>query len=239
VVVVDAAPLLDHWHQHAPFPTAEMNGYRRDQLLRRNLIHQAREIICTGEENVYSFQDDQHLVILVAIDPCDALSWRRRVQATIMHLVDEIARTTSVILSAGIGDHYAELSGLAHSYHDAKFALAIGRSLDKSRSVFAVSDLGLAAFACADNIATTSRLAMQLLCPLLVYPDLVETLYAYFAANLSPTQAAHNLGIHRHTLTYRLAKVTEITGLNPQNFDDAAQLYAAMLHQKIMPTSRL
>jgi carbohydrate diacid regulator len=57
-------------------------------------------------------------------------------------------------------------------------------------------------------------------------------------ASLSPSQTAQALTIHRHTLAYRLDKITRLTGLDPRNFEAAATLYAALLHRKRQPDTR-
>jgi carbohydrate diacid regulator len=49
--------------------------------------------------------------------------------------------------------------------------------------------------------------------------------------------AAQTLHIHRHTLAYRLDKITRLTGLNPRQFEDAVQLYAALLLWKMNSVS--
>lgn len=46
---------------------------------------------------------------------------------------------------------------------------------------------------------------------------LVETLRAYLAHGCRPGPAADELGIHRHTLTYRLDRIRELTGHDPRD----------------------
>ncbi|SOC43101.1 CdaR family transcriptional regulator [Ureibacillus acetophenoni] len=57
---------------------------------------------------------------------------------------------------------------------------------------------------------------------------LTETLTSYFESNLQLNICSEKLGIHRHTLTYRLNKIHEITGYNPQTFEDAFVLKLAL-----------
>jgi carbohydrate diacid regulator len=57
-------------------------------------------------------------------------------------------------------------------------------------------------------------------------------------ADLSPSRTADQLGIHRHTLSYRLEKIANLTGLNPRQFSAAAQFSAALLLQKIHEAER-
>ena len=54
------------------------------------------------------------------------------------------------------------------------------------------------------------------------HTQLVETLAAYFAARSSPTEAAARLHLHRNTLLYRLQRIREITGRDPD--EPAARL---------------
>lgn len=61
---------------------------------------------------------------------------------------------------------------------------------------------------------------------------LTVTLLTFFESNLQLNICADKLGIHRHTLTYRLNKVYKITGYNPQNFEDAFVLKLALTLDK-------
>lgn len=50
--------------------------------------------------------------------------------------------------------------------------------------------------------------------------QLVETLRVYFDLNCSQEAAAQRLGIHRKTVSYRLAKISELTGLDFSTHED-------------------
>lgn len=179
--------------------------------------------------------DEQRLVALLAIDPSPGPEWRRETQCAVQSFLDELDRTAKVSLTAGLGEHYRAWQNLANSYHDAQFALETGQAIFGKGRVFTVAELGLAAFVCAGDATTSARLAAQLVRPLNDAPELLETLDIFLQANLSPSVAAQQLHIHRHTLTYRLNKIAEITGLNPQEFSAAAQFYAALLWHKLNP----
>ena len=51
----------------------------------------------------------------------------------------------------------------------------------------------------------------------------------FFDENCCPSKTASHLAIHRNTLSYRLDKVTSLTGLDPRRFDDAIQMRLALL----------
>lgn len=61
-----------------------------------------------------------------------------------------------------------------------------------------------------------------------IAPHLIETLQTFFDFNLSITETAKHLFVHRNTLIYRIKKVKEVTGLDPQNFTDAVKLQIAI-----------
>ncbi|MHB1651348.1 MAG: PucR family transcriptional regulator [Desulfitobacteriaceae bacterium] len=63
-------------------------------------------------------------------------------------------------------------------------------------------------------------------------PELLETLEAYFTHDLSISETARALFIHRNTLLYRLDRVTDFTGYNPREFAAAVQLYLAIWLQR-------
>jgi len=57
---------------------------------------------------------------------------------------------------------------------------------------------------------------------------LLETMKGFFDNNLSVTQTAKALFIHRNTLLYRLERIKKIIGLDPKKFDDAVLLRIAL-----------
>lgn len=62
------------------------------------------------------------------------------------------------------------------------------------------------------------------------------TLLHLMKHNLSLQDTADSLGIHRHTLTYRIKQIQEKTGLHPLIFQDAVRLWLALEWQKAETT---
>lgn len=58
--------------------------------------------------------------------------------------------------------------------------------------------------------------------------ELFKTLKAYLECNGSVAEVAELLHAHKHTVRYRLRRVTELTSLDVTKFEDAAQLYLAV-----------
>lgn len=113
------------------------------------------------------------------------------------------------------------MRGLARSYEDAQAALSLGcRFRDRNR-VHCLERLGIAAFIEVSDEQTKIKLAIYLLSPLDHEPERLVTLDVFFASKLSPSATATKLSIHCNTLSYRLDKITLLTGLDPRRFDDA------------------
>lgn len=131
-------------------------------------------------------------------------------------------------LTVGIGGLYLGVEGLLTSFKEADAALRLGMKLNQEGKVYYIDDLGL--YVVFGNIGMEKQvqLAKKLLAPLLKDPDLLKTIRAYFAENLNLTKAAGNLHIHRNTLIYRLGKIKDLVGLDPETFEDAVQIKLAL-----------
>jgi sugar diacid utilization regulator/putative methionine-R-sulfoxide reductase with GAF domain len=68
--------------------------------------------------------------------------------------------------------------------------------------------------------------------------QLLETLRVYFDLNCSQEAAAQRLGVHRKTIGYRIARITELTGLDLSTHDDRLLADLALyVHATISPDS--
>jgi carbohydrate diacid regulator len=129
----------------------------------------------------------------------------------------------------GIGRYHPGVEGLARTYADARAALSLGKRFHDDSRVHSLDALGIAAFVGLADEETKVGLARHLLSPLDHESNLLQTLNSYFAADCSPSVTATQLGIHRNTLSYRLAKIANLTGLDPRCFDDAVQMRVALV----------
>lgn len=144
-------------------------------------------------------------------------------------LLKRLQYNTNTNLSIGIGRHHLGIQGLAKSYQDARAALFLGRRFQGQNQVYCLNGIGIAAFVAIADESTKMDLAKHLLSPLDQEPDLLETLDAFFLENCCPSSTAKRLSIHRNTLSYRLDKITSLTGLDPRHFDDAIQIRLALI----------
>jgi carbohydrate diacid regulator len=194
-----------------------------------------RDTICAdlgdGEIVVLKASNTRNLVNWSAEADDSAVSRSRANLAALKRaandLLDRLVAETGATLSIGIGRHHHGIAGLAVSYTDARVAMNLGRRVHGPNRVHCLDDLGIAAFVAIDDERVKVDLAHHLLSPLDHEEELLTTLDAFFESDCSPAAAAVRLGIHRNTLTYRLAKVASLTGLDPRRFDEAVQIRLA------------
>jgi carbohydrate diacid regulator len=241
VLLIDAKAYILESYPHEQGEVDETREQRRAQLVISSIVsffHLPNDTICTyignGEIVVLKASNTKNLLPWVErgvmLDD-DHSTWanlaalKQAGEALLQHLQGDISSPVSI----GIGRYHPGAGGIAHSYQDARAALAVGRRYDSTCGVHCLNRLGIAAFVGISDEKTKQELAAHLLSPLDHEPELLDTLQVFFAQNCCPSATARRLVIHRNTLTYRLQKVTLLTGLDPRRFDDATQIHLALL----------
>jgi carbohydrate diacid regulator len=230
-VLIDVKPVIDQrTNQDAADAVLPlMTHILRVEHYQIDLVAQARRAIAASDMDLYTFIGDRWLVLLAVVDRTMVGSSQWLFDQGVQRFLDELAHASGVTTSAGIGYAYPDWPALAQSFVDARFALETGTRLHGAGRVFRIDALGLAGFISSDDRRMKDELAQRLIHPISTEPDLLTTLDAFLHAHLSPSLATQTLHIHRHTLTYRLAKIAQLSGRDPRRFEDAAELYAALL----------
>jgi carbohydrate diacid regulator len=240
VIVIDAAEYI-----LASTTMRERDGETSIQRRAREVIRHVVQFFHLPSAAICSYLGDGEVAILKASSSRDLAPWseggqvaevtaaswanlpaqKRAGQALLTWLEQRIGMAVAI----GIGRYHAGLAGLARSAQDAQTALSLGRRLELPGHVYCLGDLGAAALVGISDQRTKLELAIRLLGPLDPEPDLLLTLQTFFDQNCCPSATANALAIHRNTLSYRLEKVTSLTGLDPRHFDDAIQMRLALL----------
>jgi carbohydrate diacid regulator len=240
VVVIDVKQVIDQ-HTHSGSADAVLPLFAnmlRVEHSQIDLIEQAHRAITASDMDISTLIGDRWLVLLAVVDRIVAGGIQRLLDHCVQRFIDELAHTSGVTTSAGIGHAYPSWPALAQSFTDARFALEIGTRLHGTGRVFQLDALGLAGLVGSDDRQVKESLALRLIGPISAEPDLLATLDAFLQAQLSPSLAAQTLHIHRHTLMYRLVKIAQVSGRDPRRFADAAELYAALLLWNMNDESR-
>ena len=164
--------------------------------------------------------------LLLATDPSTlAVLWpsesvadvesARHFVADLQEQVAQRAGQLGARVRAGIGGYHPGLHGVARSYLEAQQAFEAGRKL-RPESVMHGHDEVIPQLVMAQNPILAERFVTHSLGRLLDpkvrnREQLLETLEAYLAKG-SVKDAASELGLHRHTVLYRLGKLKELLG---------------------------
>jgi sugar diacid utilization regulator len=155
---------------------------------------------------------------LAILWPAESLSDAERARQFVAQLQDEAAQRSGQLrarVRAGIGGFHPGLHGIARSYLEAQQAIETGRRLRPDTIVHRHDEV-IPHLVLAQNPRLAERFVAhslgRLLDPKLRNREqLLETLEAYLAKG-SVKEAASALGLHRHTVLYRLEKLKELLG---------------------------
>ena len=159
--------------------------------------------------------DPSTLAILWPVESVADVESARRFVADLQDQVAQCAGQLGARVRAGIGGYHPGLHGVARSYLEAQQAFEAGRKL-RPDSVIHGHDEVIPQLVLAQNPILAERFVTHSLGRLLDpkvrnREQLLETLEAYLAKG-SVKDAASELGLHRHTVLYRLGKLKELLG---------------------------
>ncbi|WP_029590193.1 CdaR family transcriptional regulator [Franconibacter pulveris] len=158
--------------------------------------------------------------------------WAPDEQRQYMHaLMEQISARSRLKIRLAMGNYFPDAGGIARSYRTASTTVTVGKSNQPQKRIYFYKDLILPLL--LDSIKEDWQ-AKELTRPVarLKQMDsnglLLRTLKGWYANNLQASLAAKALFIHRNTLEYRMKRISEITGLNLDSFDDRILLYIAL-----------
>ena len=241
VILIDAAAFIGVAEEDDDGETNHTQIRRRSQVIIDSVVqffHLPNDMIC-------AYVGDGEVAILKASSSQDLAVWADRsgdsrtanpswadlaaLKRACVALVARLQADLDVPINIGIGRSHPGIAGIAHSYQDARTALSLAARFPGPKRVHCLDELGVAAFIGIADEQTKIDLARQLLSPLDGEPELFRTLQAFFANDCCPSQTANRLAIHRNTLALRFNKISLLTGLDPRKFNDATQIYLALL----------
>jgi sugar diacid utilization regulator/putative methionine-R-sulfoxide reductase with GAF domain len=146
--------------------------------------------------------------------------------------VAELARHISSPVLMGVSSPISSITEYPAGYRQAVYAMRASRPDDPAVSLF--EDLGVLQFLLepADR-ADLERYVTQILGPLIDYDrehgsHLVDTVAAYLQCDCHLQRAAAMIFVHHKTMTYRLARVSALTGLQLYDQEDRFRLHLAL-----------
>ncbi|WP_342601581.1 sugar diacid recognition domain-containing protein [Peribacillus sp. FSL E2-0159] len=127
------------------------------------------------------------------------------------------------VIRIGLGSLVEKESYICHSFREAESALLLG---EVNQALTIYTDVETKALLERIDERTKQQFQERILGSL--SEKLIETLQQFFLSNLNIGKCAKRMYIHRNSLIYRLKKIKEITGYNPQELHDAITLQLAI-----------
>jgi sugar diacid utilization regulator len=177
---------------------------------------------------------------LVILWPADSLADVEQARQFVVQLQDEAAHRSGQLkarVRAGIGGYHGGMHGISRSYLEAQQAIEAGRKLRPESTVHGHDEV-IPHLVLAQNPRLAERFVAHSLGRLMDprlrnRTQLLETLEAYLAKG-SVKDAASALGLHRHTVLYRLEKLKEVLGSDLDVPDTRLRLQLALDLQKLL-----
>lgn len=201
----------------------------------RNKIEQSLTGFFTSSpDNIITYLGDDAYVILKDISTTPEDKFVTLLQKNFSTITSQIKNHTISQITVGVGSFHSDITGLRDSYREAQLALELGERMWGADRVYHINSLGIPGIIAESSPEKKTDFADRLLGPLLPHKELVRTMEEFFKYNLNLTNTADALKIHRNTLIYRLDKITSIINLDPRFFQEAVQIYLALLIKRIM-----
>jgi sugar diacid utilization regulator len=149
-------------------------------------------------------------------------------------------RLRDLPVHVGLGEPCESPDEIIRSCREADSALRVGQRLRTAKDIegrthtFATLGVQRMLFALSEGSPETFQdFEESAIGPVIDYDKehgthLLETLRAYMQCDRNVQEVAELLHVHKHTVRYRLRRITELTGLDVTKFEDAAQLYLAV-----------
>lgn len=187
-----------------------------------------------GERDVLVTTKSGYLVALIPAGPPDS-----DVDEPARRLHGDLRRSSArKSWRIALGRAYPGAYGVARSYQQAREAIALAERLHPDLDMVLTRDLLIYRVLGRDRVALAD-LVESVLTPLAQARGgagpLVDTLEAYFATSEVATETARRLHVSVRTVTYRLAKVTTLTGYDPTIPTQRLTLQAAVIGARLLP----
>lgn len=132
----------------------------------------------------------------------------------------------------GIGKYFEDKENCHDSYHQACYAIRVGKCFSKMEQVYSFEKLGL--YRLVDDLSKESTQDfMEELFWKDSIPDLDEELkqiaVSFFEHDLNVSETARHLYMHRNTLLHKLDRIESESGLDVRTFHGAVNLLLLML----------
>jgi sugar diacid utilization regulator len=201
-------------------------------LLRRAAVTAESFLTTRAPDAIISVRDTEVAVVLPEQGQDSAASRAVRLGSLCAARLDELF--PEVTVTVGIGGPCHGPEQIRHSYAQARRTVETVRRMGRTGRVVAFGDLGVHRLLLqVPDLAELRGFADEVLGRLSADPSgqahaYLETLACYFRENASPQRASRELHVHPNTVSYRIHRVEEITGLDLGSYRDRLMAQVAL-----------
>jgi purine catabolism regulator len=215
-----------------PDPAAEGDDERveaLERLVEDRLSRRPAPYVC-------SIHDHAVVALFEVAEPGEA---RAAAEAVV-----EAARARGLAARLGVGIPETAAREPRRVYQEARFALDAAPAAGLDGQVACIENLGSHRLLLAlQQDAALDAFSRGLLAPLRAYDrrqngDLVASLRTFLERNGNWESAARALGVHRHTLRYRIRRVAELTGRDLDAAGDRVEFWLALQAEQVLAGRR-
>lgn len=180
------------------------------------------------KENLVFYIGNKNFLVLKDMGP-KAGEYQAEFKKTLSNLHYNLRSELVTNVTIGVGNFKSGLLGLKESFNESRTALQFGKQIWGENKIYHYDNFGVIAPLFSGANSENITFSKEVIIKVKKVSELYETLIKYFEADMSVTETAKKLKIHRNTLVYRLDKIEELTGLDPKIFEEAFQLYMAII----------
>jgi hypothetical protein len=173
---------------------------------------EVQELLTAMQLPAQSLSDVTDALTLVVLLPSDRTAPAQEAR----DLVTELRKRGRARVRAGLGGEHPGLRGISRSYLEAQQAVEVGRKLRPETLLHPYDEIA-PYLVLAQNPVVAERFVQHVLGPLVRADNrgaLLDTLEVVLARG-TVKEAAATLKLHRHTVLYRMEKVRELLGGDP------------------------
>lgn len=199
---------------------------------KRTLAFSTESFYTRSKENIVAYIGSNRFVVLKDLGDKESL------KENFSHMLKTLNSFQYVLknefrseVTIGVGKYYPGVKGLRESFEEAYLSMSFGSQVWGKDKIYNFDRFGVVAPLINSHSSINFSKGMF---ESFSNEELKKTLDTFFDNNMSLTQTAKKLKIHRNTLIYRLDKINEILNLDPRSFDDAIQIRISMLFGDIL-----
>lgn len=211
-------------------------GEREKKIARvkREIKYMLSSFYTHHKDNVVAYLGANNFVILKDMGD-NPNEYEEEFRKTLNSLYYNLKNELRSEITVGVGGFKNSINSVRpyrESYEEAQTAINFGKQTWGRGKIFHFDTFGVVAPLFSGVTGRNITFSKEIINKLSKYPELLESLRAYFELDISLSKTAKRLKIHRNTLVYRLEKIAEITELDPREFNDAFQLQIALILDK-------